>query len=685
MPKKRVFQLARELGLQSSALIKALAILGIEGMTPASPIDEETAQAVRELIEEQLAKVRAQREAKEAAATAQAEPETAEAKAAAEEKVAEEAEAPPPAEAEAVAEEKEAEPERVLPRRPSYFDRDMLALERQLERLAEEVSAAKKAEEEQEKKKPSLHELVKRPTGPRPPTAIEVPPVVTVLGHVDHGKTTLLDAIRKTNVTAEEDGGITQHIGASEVEYQGKTIVFLDTPGHEAFTQLRARGAQVTDIAVLVVAADDGVMPQTIEAINHAKAANVPIIVAINKIDLPEANPQRVMQQLSEHGLIPEEWGGDTIMVEVSALRGEGLDDLLEMILLVAEMLELWADPKGEFAGVVIESRLDRARGPVVTILTRNGTLKVGDVILSGTAFGRVRRINDWRGKQLKEVPPGRAVEVIGLNEVPEPGSLVERVKNIKEARRMAEERLEQQQEEERERLKAKRLEEVYAELAAQQTKVLRAIIKADVWGSAEALRDAIMRLAASTDELDVEILHMGVGDVTESDVTLAVASDATILAFRVGVPGSVRRMADDEHVTIRRYDIIYDALDDIRRELEGMLEPEIREEFIGRAEVVRAFRAQPFGRVAGCRIVEGRLQRGCQIRVIRDGEEIFRGNLDSLRHFDRAVDVLEAPNECGVGVSGFSEWRSGDVIEAYEVIEIRPTLRVASSAESGH
>ena len=571
----------------------------------------------------------------------------------------------------------------MLPRRPSYFDRDMLALERQLERLAEEINAAKKAVQE-EAKKPPLHELVKRPSGPKPPGAIDVPPVVTVLGHVDHGKTTLLDAIRKTNVTATEDGGITQHIGASEVEYEGKTIVFLDTPGHEAFTQLRARGAQVTDIAVLVVAADDGVMPQTIEAINHAKAAGVPIIVAINKIDLPEANPQRVMQQLSEHGLIPEEWGGDTIVVQTSALRGEGVDDLLEMILLVAEMLELWADPKADFAGVIIESRLDRARGPVVTILTRSGTLRTGDIILSATAYGRVRRINDWRGRQLKEVPPGHAVEVIGLNDVPEPGSLVERVKTVKEARRIAEERIEQQRQEERERLKAKRLEEAYAELTAQKTKVLRAIIKADVWGSAEALRDAILRLASATDELDVEILHMGVGDVSESDVTLAVASDATILAFRVGIPGSVRRMADDEHVTVRRYDVIYDALDDIRRELEGMLEPEIREEFIGRAEVVRAFRAQTFGRVAGCRIVEGRLQQGCQIRVLRDGEEVYRGKLDSLRHFDRAVEVLEAPNECGVGVNGFAEWRSGDVIEAYEVIEIRPTLRVASSAETG-
>ncbi|MBC7287062.1 MAG: translation initiation factor IF-2, partial [Armatimonadetes bacterium] len=650
MPKKRVFQLAKELGLQSNALIAALAVLGIEGLTPASPIDEDTATAVTELIREQLAKVRGAREAQTVEETVPAGDAPSDTAPTAEKVVEEPAEEAPieaaPGEelVGAVEAEKEAEPERVLPHRPSYFDQEMLQLERQLQRLAEEVKASREAEKAQEKK-PSLRELVRRPNQPRPPTAVTVPPVVTVLGHVDHGKTTLLDAIRKTRVTAQEDGGITQHIGASEVEFHGRSIVFLDTPGHEAFTQLRARGAQVTDIAVLVVAADDGVMPQTVEAINHARAANVPIIVAINKIDLPEANPQRVMQQLAEHGLVPEQWGGDTVVVEVSALTGEGLDELLEMILLVADMMDLWAEPHGQLAGVVIESRLDSSRGPIATILIRNGTLRVGDVILCDTAYGRVRRLTDWLGNSLKEVPPGHAAEVIGLSEVPEPGSLVESVRDIKEARRIAEERAEQQQQEERERLARRRIEEVYAELAAQRTKVLRAIIKADVWGSAEALCDAIYRLAATTDELQVEILHMGVGDVSESDITLAVASDATILAFRVDVPAAVRQRAQDEHVTIRRYDIIYDALEDIRRELEGMLEPEIREELIGRAEVLRVFRAQTYGRVAGCRIIEGRLQRGCRIIVLRAGEQIYRGTLDSLRHFDRAVDTLEAPN----------------------------------------
>jgi len=675
LPKTRVFQLARELGLQSQALIKALGKLGVEGLTPASPIDEETATAVRELLEEQLAR------AKAAQATTEAEAPPAEEKAPGETAEAEApatpatTEAPPTKEGEAAPterEEKEPEVERVLPRRPSYFDQDMLRLERQLELLAEEVGP-----EIVEHEGPSLRELVQRPKGPRPPQAVDVPPVVTVLGHVDHGKTTLLDTIRRTRVTEAEDGGITQHIGASEVVYKGKMICFLDTPGHAAFTQLRARGAQVTDIAVLIVAADDGVMPQTVEAINHAKAAGVPIIVAINKTDLPDANPDRVRQQLSDHGLIPEEWGGDTIMVEVSALRGDGVDDLLEMILVVAEMEELWADPTADFAAVVVEASVDSSRGPVATVLTRSGTLKVGDVILCGTGYGRVRRINDWLGNALKEVGPGRAVELVGLNEVPEPGALVEKADNLRQARKKAEERREAERELEHERLARRRVAEVYAELTEQRRKVLRAVVKADVWGSAEALVDAIYRLAEGSDELEVNILHMGVGDVSESDVSLAVASDASILAFRVGVPPAIRQMADDEGVTIREFQVIYEALDIIRTEMEGMLEPIFREERIGRAEVLQVFSVRGFKSVAGCRITEGRLERGAVLVVKRGRQEVFRGTIDSLRHFDRDVDSLEAPNECGVGSSEWDGWREGDQIEAWIRTEIRPTLKV--------
>jgi translation initiation factor IF-2 len=677
LPKTRVYQLAKDLGVKSDALIAALGHMGITGLSAASPIDEDTANAVRELLTEQLAKIQ---RAREAAQTAQAEPvETVEATKAKAEEVAqpveaEEAEAAVEVvvdEAEAEVGQREPEPERVLPRRPSYFDEDMLRLERQLEALA---AAIERGEEEAEE---SVRELIARPKGKRPSTAVEVPPVVTVLGHVDHGKTTLLDAIRHSQVTATEDGGITQHIGASEVEHNGKLIVFLDTPGHEAFTQLRARGAQVTDIAVLVVAADDGVMPQTIEALNHAKAAHVPIIVAINKIDLPNANPDRVRQQLAEEGLIPEAWGGDTVMVEVSALTGEGLDELLDMILVVAELEELWADPQANFTGVVVEALVDSSRGPVATVLTRSGTLRVGDVLLCGTAYGRVRRINDWRGRLLQEVGPGRPVEIIALNEVPEPGAILERVANIREARRRAEARREARQERERERLARRRVADVYAELTSQSRKVLRAIIKADVWGSAEALVDAIHRLASSTDELDVDVLHMGVGDVSESDVALAVASDASVIAFRVGVPPPIRQMANDEGVTIREYQVIYDAIDVLKAELEGMLEPTYREDRIGRAEVLKVFSVRGFPAVAGCRIVEGRLQRGATIVVTRGGNEVFRGTLDSLHHFDRSVQTLEAPNECGVGSTQWGGWQPGDIIEAWVRTEIRPTLRV--------
>ena len=690
LPKKRVFQLAKEMGLQSQALVTALKSLGFENVTVASAVDEDTAKALEELLAEQLARVRAKKAEEEAKAAAVEQPAPAEvpvpakpveeAKPAAapkrgrakvEEPPVEE-QVPTPVVEEVPVREKEAEPERLLPRRASYFDQEMLKLERQLERLAQEVSAEPVVEEA----KPSLRELVSRPRGPRPPTAIDVPPVVTVLGHVDHGKTTLLDRVRQTNVTAQEDGGITQHIGASEVEFRGRTILFLDTPGHEAFTQLRARGAQVTDIAVLLVAADDGVMPQTVEAINHAKAAKVPIIVAINKIDLPEADPERVKQQLLQYELVPEEWGGDTIVVPVSAVRGDGLDELLDMILLVADMQELWADPQAPFSAVVIEARLDSSRGPVATVLTRSGTLKVGDVLLCGSCYGRVRQIRDWRGRQLKEVGPGRAVEVIGFDSVPEPGGLVEAVKNLKEARRLAEERQEAEAERERQQLARRRMEEAYAGLTAQTKKVLRAIIKADVWGSAEALRDALLRLAAASDELSVDIIHLGAGDVTESDVSLAVACEATIIAFRAGVGAAARQMAADEGVQIRSYDIIYDALEDLRVELEGMLEPIYREERIGRAQVLQVFRARGFGAVAGCRVLEGRLQRGAEMIVRRGGAEVYRGTLDSLRRFDSDVETVEAPNECGVGSREFRDWQPEDLIEAILRTEIRPTLR---------
>ncbi len=688
MPKKRVFQLAKEMGLQSQALIAALDRLGVKDMTPASAIDEDTAKTLQELLAEQVAKLKAAEAEAAKAAEAAAKP-AAEAPADAKkrgrpaQKPAEAAaptpEAAPPAgtpAAEHEKREKEAEPERVLPRRASYFDQEMLRLERQLGLLAQEVDKETRPEAE----KTSIRDVVTRPEGDRTTTGVEVPPVVTVLGHVDHGKTTLLDFIRKTNVTGGEEGGITQHIGASEVEHNGKSIVFLDTPGHEAFTQLRARGAQVTDIAVLVVAANDGVMPQTVEALNHAKVAKVPIIVAVNKVDLPDANPEKVKQQLLEFGLVSEEWGGDTIFVEVSALRGDGVADLLDMILLVAELREIWADPEGDFAGVIIEAQLDTSRGPITTILTRNGTLKIGDILICGSAYGKVRQIRDWLGRSVKEIGPGRPVEVVAFNEVPEPGALVERVKNVKDARRQAELRSDEVAIVDRQRMARRRVEGAYAELTDGQLKVLRAVIKADVWGSAEALRDAILRLAAGSEELEVNVIHLGVGDVTESDISLAQATEATVIAFRVGVSQAAKQMAADEHVQIRSYEIIYDALEHIRLELEGMLASIYREDRIGRAQVVQVFRARGFGAVAGCRILEGKLQSGAQVVVTRGRETVYKGTLDSLKHFDRNVDSLDAPNECGVGVRNWDNWQSGDMIEASLVTEIRPTLRPAEA-----
>ena len=691
MPKKRVFQLAKEMGLQSQALIAALDRLGVKDMTPASAIDEDTAKTLQELLAEQVAKLKAT-EAAEAAAAAKAAEAAAKPAAATEaparrgrpaQKPAEapaapapEAAATPTAGSPAEKREKEAEPERVLPRRASYFDQEMLRLERQLGLLAQEVDKETRPEIE----RTSIRDVVTRPEGERTTSGVENPPVVTVLGHVDHGKTTLLDFIRKTNVTGGEEGGITQHIGASEVEHNGKSIVFLDTPGHEAFTQLRARGAQVTDIAVLVVAANDGVMPQTIEALNHAKVAKVPIIVAINKIDLPDSDPEVVKRQLLEHGLVPEEWGGDTIFVNVSAVRGDGVNDLLDMILLVAEMREIWADPEGDFTGVVIEAQLDTSRGPLTTILTRNGTLKIGDILICGSAYGKVRQIRDWLGRSLKEIGPGRPVEVVAFNEVPEPGALVERVKNVKDARRMAETRSDEVAIIDRQRMARRRVEGAYAELTDGQHKVLRAVIKADVWGSAEALRDAILRLAAGSEELEVNVIHLGVGDVTESDISLAQATEATVIAFRVGVAQAAKQMAADEHVQIRSYEIIYDALEHIRLELEGMLSSIYREDKIGRAQVVQVFRARGFGAVAGCRIMEGKLQSGARVVVTRGRDIVYKGTLDSLKHFDRDVQTLDAPNECGVGVRNWDNWQSNDMIEASIVTEIRPTLRPAEA-----
>ena len=501
----------------------------------------------------------------------------------------------------------------------------------------------------------------------------ERPPVVVVMGHVDHGKTSLLDRIRKTDVARREKGGITQHIGASQVQLEsGKKITFLDTPGHEAFTTLRARGAKVADIAVLVVAADDGVMPQTIEAINHAKDAGIPIIVAVNKIDLPQANPDKVLRELSEHGLIPEDWGGDTPVVKVSAKTGEGIDELLEMITLVAELEELKANPKGRTKAVIIETKLDPKRGPVATAIVQNGTLKVGDIFVAGATYGRVRAMIDDKGRRLREATPGTPVEILGFEELPEPGDILIVVPDEKTARTLAEQRKRQK---EQEKLKgtALRLEEIYEKIQSGELKELKIVLKADTIGSIEALKKALEEL--STDKVKVSIIHSGVGAISESDIMLAKASGAIVIGFNTRPNPAARKLIEEEKVDVRTYGVIYDAVEDVKKALEGLLEPEKVEEILGQAEVRATFKIKKVGTVAGCYVIDGKLVRGAKARLIREGVVVYEGEIESLKRFKE--DVKEVPKgfECGVKLKDFNDIKVGDIIECYEIKLVKPKL----------
>ncbi len=500
------------------------------------------------------------------------------------------------------------------------------------------------------------------------------PCVVTVMGHVDHGKTSLLDAIRHTNVTATEAGGITQHIGAYQVEHNNKKITFLDTPGHEAFTAMRARGAKITDIAILVVAADDGVMPQTVEAINHAKAAGVPIIVAINKIDRPDAKPDRVKQQLTEYGLVAEEWGGDTVMVPVSAKTGQGLEDLLEMILLVAEMAELKANPNRPARGTVIEAELDKGRGPVATVLVQNGTLSVGDNLVAGTTWARVRAMMDYKGRRVKKAGPSTPVEVLGFSEVPQAGDQFFVVPDEKTARQIAEKRASRKREEEfKSALPRVSLDDLFKQIQEGQVKELRVIIKADVQGSAEALKQALERL--STEEVKVNIIHQGVGAITETDIMLASASNAIIIGFNVRPDVNARRVAEREKVDIRLYRVIYDAIEDVKAAMSGLLEPEYREVVLGRAEVRKIFKISRVGTIAGCYVTDGKIVRDAGVRVIRDGVVVYEGKLDSLKRFKDDVREVVQGYECGLALEKYNEIREGDIIEAFTTEAVKREL----------
>jgi len=498
------------------------------------------------------------------------------------------------------------------------------------------------------------------------------PPVVTVMGHVDHGKTSLLDYIRRTKVAAGEAGGITQHIGAYHVETPKGVVTFLDTPGHEAFTAMRARGAKATDVVVLVVAADDGVMPQTVEAIQHARAANVPIVVAVNKIDKSEADPDRVRTELSKHDVIPEEWGGQNIFVNVSARTGEGIDQLLESILLQAEILELKAPRTGPAAGIVIESAIEKGRGAVATVLIKKGTLRLGDPILAGTEYGRVRAMFDERGKSVKEALPSMPVVVLGLSGAPNAGDEILVVESERKAREVALYRQGKFRDVKLAR-QAARVEDVFSQLEAEKAGTISVLIKTDVQGSAEALRDALVKL--STDEVQVKVISSGVGGITASDVQLAAASKALIIGFNVRADAAAREAIKETGVEVRYYSVIYEAIDDVRQRMAGLLQPEIKEQIIGIAQVREVFRSSKFGVVAGCLVTEGTVKRNNPIRVLRDNVVIFEGQLESLRRFKDDVNEVRAGTECGIGVRNYQDVRVGDQIECFARVEVARTL----------
>lgn len=503
-------------------------------------------------------------------------------------------------------------------------------------------------------------------TGEEPQTRI---PVVTVLGHVDHGKTSLLDAIRHANVTAGEVGGITQHIGAYSVDIKGKKIVFLDTPGHEAFTAMRARGAQVTDIAILVVAADDGVMPQTVEAVNHVRAAGVPMIVAVNKIDKPNANPERVKQQLSEHDLVPEDWGGDTIYVPVSAVKKEGIDELLEMILLLSEVSELKASPDRPAKGTVIEAKLDRGRGPVATVLVQDGTLSVSDSIICGSISGKVRAMIDDKGMRLQAAGPSTPVEILGLAEVPLAGDKFQVVSDDRLARQLAQKRSLKIREA-LQRTQRISLEDLFKQIQEGDIKELNLIIKGDVQGSVEALQEALLKL--SLKEVKIKVIHTGVGSITESDVMLASASNAIVIGFTVRPEPNARKLAEREKVNLRLYRVIYEAIEDVKKAVAGLLDPQFKEIIIGQAEIRQVFKVSRLGNIAGSYVNEGKITRSAMVRVIRDGTVVHEGRLASLKRFKDDVREVLTGYECGIMLDNFHDLHEGDVIEAYSIEEIK-------------
>ncbi|MFQ5586448.1 MAG: translation initiation factor IF-2 [Thermodesulfobacteriota bacterium] len=520
---------------------------------------------------------------------------------------------------------------------------------------------------------PQVETLIAEEVEEHPGDLAPRPPVVTVMGHVDHGKTSLLDIIRKTNVAGGESGGITQHIGAYHVHLERGDITFLDTPGHEAFTAMRARGAKVTDIVVLVVAANDGVMPQTVEAINHAKAANVPIIVAINKIDLPDADPQRVKQELSQHGLVPEDWGGDTICVEVSAKKGKNIKELLELLLLQAEMLELKANPSRPAKGIVVEAKLDKGRGPVATVLVHDGSIKVGDIILSGVHYGRVRAMVNDRGKGTNKGGASMPVEILGLSGTPEAGDVFSEVKDEATAKQVVNIRMKKMQASEAGKTAKVSLDDLYDRIQGGEIKELGIIIKGDVQGSVEALEDQLLKL--STPDIKLKLMHGAVGGITEGDIMLASASKAIIIGFNIRPDPKIRALASKEGVDIRCYKVIYEVEEDIRKAMEGMLAPIVEEKVLGRAEVRQIFKVSRVGTIAGSYVIDGKIQRGAKMRLLRDDVLIFDGKIAALKRFKDDVKEVASGFECGISLEGYNDIKVGDVLEAYVLEETAAKL----------
>ena len=497
------------------------------------------------------------------------------------------------------------------------------------------------------------------------------PPVVTIMGHVDHGKTTLLDTIRKTHVTEGEFGGITQHIGAYQVSVKGKKVTFLDTPGHEAFTAMRARGAKVTDLVIIVVAADDGVMPQTKEAVDHAKAAGVPVIVAVNKIDKPNANKDRIMNEMSDLGLLPEAWGGDTIFAEVSAKFGDGVSDLLETILVVSEVENFRANPNKMATGTVIEAKLDKGRGPVTTLLVQNGTLHTGDAVVVGTAFGRVRKMTDDRGREIKEALPSTPVEIIGLNDVPIAGDIFKAFDSEKKARQIAETRLTKRIDQERNSSSAMSLDDLARQIEEGEVQDINVIVKADVQGSAEAVKASMEKIEVSG--VKVNVIRSTAGAITESDIMLASASNAVIYGFNVRPNAMVRKKAEEEGVDIRLHNIIYKALEEMESAMKGMLAPVYEEVVIGQAEVRQTYKVSKVGTIAGCMVTDGHITKDCSVRLIREGVVIYTGKLGSLRRLQNDVKEVQNGFECGMTIENFNDIKEGDLIEAYEDQQVEP------------